>query len=65
MDVRPDERSSGQIVVDDAARKTACITPGSPWVIGFIESCNARLSDERLDGEFFSSLAEARIVIES
>ncbi len=45
--------------------KTACITPGSPWENGFIESFNARLRDELLDGEIFYSLAEAKIVIES
>jgi transposase InsO family protein len=45
--------------------KTAYITPGSPWENGFIESFNARLRDELLDGEIFYSLAEARIVIES
>ncbi|WP_291688917.1 IS3 family transposase [Bradyrhizobium sp.] len=45
--------------------KTAYIMPGSPWENGFIESFNARLRDELLDGEIFYSLAEARIVIES
>lgn len=45
--------------------KTAYITPGSPWENGFIESFNARLRDELLDGEIFYSLKEARIVIES
>jgi len=45
--------------------KTAYITPGSPWENGFIESFNARLRDELLDGEIFYSLAEARIIIES
>ena len=45
--------------------KTAYIERGSPWENGFIESFNARLRDERLDGEIFYSLAEARIVIES
>ena len=45
--------------------KTAYITPGSPCENGFIESFNARLRDELLDGEIFYSLAEARIVIES
>src|SRR5208283_4939084 len=44
--------------------KTACITPGSPWENGFIESFNARLRDELLDGEIFYSLAEAKIVAE-
>ena len=42
--------------------KTAYIERGSPWESGFIESFNARLRDELLDGEIFYSLAEARIV---
>jgi len=41
------------------------ITPGSPWENGFIESFNARLRDELLDGEVFYTLREAQIVIES
>ena len=45
--------------------KTAYIMPGSPWENGFIESFNARLRDELLDGEIFYSLAEARIIVES
>jgi putative transposase len=44
---------------------TAYIAPGSPWENGFIESFNARLRDELLDGEIFYSLKEAKIVIES
>ena len=39
--------------------------PGSPWENGFIESFNARLRDELLDGEIFYTLHEAQIVIES
>ena len=39
--------------------KTAYIAPGSPWENGFIESFNARLRDELLDGEIFYSLREA------
>ena len=45
--------------------KTAYIAPGSPWENGFVESFNARLRDELLDGEIFYSLAEAKIVVES
>jgi putative transposase len=45
--------------------KTAYITPGSPWENGFIESFNARLRDELLNGEIFYTLKEAMIVIES
>ena len=45
--------------------KAAYIAPGSPWENGFIESFNARLRDELLNGEIFYSLAEAMIVVES
>ena len=45
--------------------KTAYIMPGSPWENGFVESFNARLRDELLDGEIFYTLREAQIVIES
>ena len=45
--------------------RTAYIAPGSPWENGFIESFNARLRDELLDGEVFYTLREAQIVIES
>ena len=44
--------------------RTAYIAPGSPWENGFVESFNARLRDELLDGEIFYSLREAQIVIE-
>ena len=45
--------------------RTAYITPGSPWENGYVESFNARLRDELLDGEIFYSLREAEVVIES
>jgi putative transposase len=44
--------------------KTAYIEPGSPWENGYIESFNARLRDELLNGEIFYSLKEAQIIIE-
>jgi transposase InsO family protein len=44
---------------------TAYIAPGSPWENGFIESFNARLRDELLNGEIFFTLKEAQIVVES
>lgn len=43
--------------------KTAYIAPASPWENGFVESFNARLRDELLNGEIFYSLAEARVII--
>src|SRR5436305_15227353 len=44
--------------------KTAYISPGSPWENGFIESSNARLRDELLDGAIFYTLREAESAIE-
>jgi putative transposase len=43
--------------------QTAYITPGNPWENGYIESFNARLRDELLNGEIFYSL-EAKVLIE-
>ena len=45
--------------------RTAYIERGSPWENGYVESFNARLRDELLDGEIFYTLREAQIVIES
>ena len=51
--------------MDDAVgAETAYIAPGSPEN-GFVESFNARLRDELLNGEIFYSLKEAQIIIES
>jgi putative transposase len=45
--------------------RTAYIERGSPWENGYVESFNARLRDELLNGEIFSTLREAQIIIES
>ena len=45
--------------------KTAYIEPGSPWENGYVESFNARLRDELLNGEIFYILHEAQVVIEN
>ena len=44
--------------------KTLFIEPGSPWENGYIESFNARLRDELLDREIFTTLEEAKVLIE-
>ncbi len=41
---------------------TAYIDPGSPWQNAWVESFNARLRDEVLDVEAFSTLAEAQFL---
>ena len=45
--------------------KTLFIEPGSPWQNGHVESFHNRLRDECLNQEWFLSLTEARIIIES
>lgn len=54
-----------QTWISAVGAKSAYIAPGSPWENGYIESFNARLRDELLNGEIFYSLREAQIVIES
>ncbi len=44
--------------------KTLYIEPGSPWENGYIESFNGKLRDELLDREIFTTLEEAKILIE-
>ena len=44
--------------------KTLYIEPGSPWENGYIESFNGKLRDEFLDREIFTTLEEAKILIE-
>ena len=45
--------------------QTAYIMPGSPWENGYVESFNARLRDEFLNGEIFYTLKEAQVLIEA
>ncbi|MEO8217929.1 MAG: IS3 family transposase [Acidobacteriota bacterium] len=49
-----------------ASRKIATdfIEPGSPWQNAFSESFNSRFLDELLNAEVFTSLLEARLLIE-
>ena len=44
--------------------KTLFIEPGSPWENGYNESFNGKLRDEVLNREVFSTLKEAKVVIE-
>jgi putative transposase len=44
--------------------KTLFIKRGSPWENGYIESFNGKLRDELLNCEIFTTLAEARTLIE-
>jgi transposase InsO family protein len=51
--------------LERVAVQTLFIEPGSPWESGYIESFHGKLRDELLNGELFTSLREARILIES
>jgi transposase InsO family protein len=44
---------------------TLFIEPGSPWENGYIESFNGKLRDELLNREIFTTLLEAKILIEN
>ncbi len=44
--------------------KTLYIEPGSPWENGYNESFNSKLRDEILNTEIFSTLKQAKVLIE-
>jgi transposase InsO family protein len=44
--------------------KTLFIEPGSPWENGYIESFNGKMRDELLNREIFTTLYEAKVLIE-
>lgn len=45
--------------------KTLFIVRGSPWENGYIESFNSKLRDELLNREVFTTLMEAKVLIEN
>ncbi len=44
--------------------KTLFIEKGSPWENGYVESFNGKIRDELLNREIFTTLEEARVLIE-
>ena len=44
---------------------TLFIEPRSPWENGYIESFNGKLRDGLLNGEIFTTLLEAKVLIEN
>ena len=48
--------------LSDAGSITAYIEPGSPWENGYIESFNARMRAEFLNGELFDTMFEAQVL---
>ena len=49
----------------DLGVRTLFIEPGSPWENGYIESFNGKLRDELLNREIFTTLWEAKVLIEN
>jgi putative transposase len=49
----------------DLGVRTLYIEPGSPWENGYIESFNGKLRDELIDREIFTTLFEAKVLIEN
>ena len=47
-----------------ATLRTLFIEPGSPWENGYIESLNGKLRDELLNLKIFTTLEEAKVLIE-
>ena len=43
---------------------TSYIEPGSPWQTGYVESFNSKFRDECLNCEEFTTVQEARVIIE-
>jgi len=50
--------------LNDLEVNTLFIERGSPWENRYIESFNGKLRDELLDREVFTTLTEAKILIE-
>jgi putative transposase len=51
--------------LNDLGVKTLFIEPGSPWENGYIESFNGKFRNELLDREIFTTLMEAKVLIEN
>ena len=51
--------------LEEAKIGTLYIAPASPWENGYTESFNSRLRDELLDRELFTSLTEARFLLQN
>ncbi len=65
VDGRAARGDSHPVALEWHLRRSDAGWPGSPWENGYIESFNARLRDELLNGEIFHTLKEAQVLIES
>jgi len=51
--------------LNDLGVTTLCIERGSPYKNGYLESFNGKLRDELLNREVFTTLTEAKVLIEN
>ncbi len=58
------QRYTPHITDAEESLRARVIEPGSPWENGYIESFSNKLRDELLNGEVFTTLIEAKIIIE-
>ena len=58
-------RSTAFHVVTRLGVKILFVEPGSPWENGYNESFSGKLKDELLNGEIFTTLLEAQVLIEN
>jgi transposase InsO family protein len=69
MNIRSDNGSefTAKAVIkwlNETGVKTLFIEPGSPWENGYIESFNGKMRDELLNGELFTTIDEAKYLLE-
>jgi putative transposase len=50
--------------LDRLGVKTLFIEPGSPWENWYVESFNGKMRDELLDSEIFTTIDEAKVLID-
>ena len=51
--------------LDASDVETLFVEPGSPWENGYVESFNGKLRDELLNREIFTTLWEAKVLVEN
>jgi len=51
-------------VMDEFGVRPLFVKPASPWENGYVESFNARMRDELLDGEILLTLVEAKYIVD-
>ena len=59
----PPDRGNSKDWLGRLQVKTLVIEPGNPWENGYVESFNGKLRDELLNGERFTTMLEAQVLV--